>query len=60
MIRDGLEPGHLIVVLAVVLLMFGSKRLPEVARGLGQSLRIFKTEMSATQHDGDADVPRPA
>ncbi|RIQ18909.1 Sec-independent protein translocase subunit TatA [Jiangella rhizosphaerae] len=35
---------QLIIVLAIVFLLFGAKRLPEAARGLGRSLKIFKTE----------------
>ncbi|PSL02212.1 sec-independent protein translocase protein TatA [Haloactinopolyspora alba] len=35
---------QLLIVLAIVLLLFGAKRLPEAARGLGRSLKIFKTE----------------
>lgn len=35
---------QLVIVLAIVLLLFGAKRLPEAARGLGRSLKIFKTE----------------
>jgi sec-independent protein translocase protein TatA len=35
-------PGELIVILLVVLLLFGAKRLPELARSLGKSLNEFK------------------
>lgn len=45
MIRNGLEPWHLMLVLAAVLLMFGSTKLPEAARGLGRSLRILRAEL---------------
>jgi sec-independent protein translocase protein TatA len=39
----GLEsPTHLLIVLVVVLLLFGSKRIPELARGLGSGVREFK------------------
>lgn len=33
-----------LVIVAVILLLFGAKRLPDVARGMGRSLRIFKAE----------------
>ncbi|TDE10408.1 twin-arginine translocase TatA/TatE family subunit [Jiangella asiatica] len=36
---------ELIIGLIVVFLLFGAKRMPDMARGIGQSLRIFKTEM---------------
>jgi len=48
-----LEPWHLIVLLAVVLVLFGGKRLPDAARGLGRSMRIFKSEVKQ-MHDDDS------
>ncbi|MFI9328283.1 Sec-independent protein translocase subunit TatA [Kitasatospora sp. NPDC052868] len=51
MLRNGLEPWHLLVVLAVVILLFGSKKLPEMARGLGKSMRILKAETKALRED---------
>ncbi|GAA3707430.1 Sec-independent protein translocase subunit TatA [Streptomyces tremellae] len=47
MLRNGLEPWHVLVVVLVVALLFGSKKLPDAARGLGKSLRIFKSEVRA-------------
>lgn len=46
-------PGEIILILAVVVLLFGAKRLPELARGSGRALRIFKTEVKGL-HDDDA------
>ncbi len=43
---------HWAIVLIVLVLLFGSKKLPEAARGLGQSLRVFKSEMKEMQNDG--------
>jgi sec-independent protein translocase protein TatA len=37
-----LSPTHWLVILVVVLLLFGAKRMPDAARGIGRSLRIFK------------------
>ncbi|MFB7476739.1 Sec-independent protein translocase subunit TatA [Kitasatospora sp. NPDC056184] len=51
MLRNGLEPWHVLVVLAVVILLFGSKKLPEMARGLGKSMRILKAETKAMRED---------
>jgi sec-independent protein translocase protein TatA len=39
----GLRPPELLVILLIVLLLFGAKKLPELAKGLGQGLREFKT-----------------
>jgi sec-independent protein translocase protein TatA len=50
-LRNGLEPWHLLLVLAVVVLLFGSKKLPEMARGLGKSMRILKAEAKAMKED---------
>ncbi|WP_194906755.1 Sec-independent protein translocase subunit TatA [Catenulispora rubra] len=40
-----LEPWHIILILIVACLLFGAKRMPDMARSVGQSLRIFKSEM---------------
>lgn len=45
-------PGEIILILAVVVLLFGAKRLPDLARGSGRALRIFKTEIKGL-HDDD-------
>lgn len=37
-----LGPSELIIILAIVLLLFGSKKLPELARGLGKGMREFQ------------------
>lgn len=49
---NALRPAHLLILLLVILLLFGARRLPELARGVGQSLRIFKTEIRADGDDG--------
>jgi sec-independent protein translocase protein TatA len=55
MFRNGLEPWHILVLLVVLVLLFGSKRLPDAARGLGRSMRIFKSEIKSMQDDGGAE-----
>ena len=37
-----LSPGHIILILAVVLLLFGGKKIPELMKGLGQGVKQFK------------------
>jgi sec-independent protein translocase protein TatA len=55
---DLFAPGHLIPLLIVVaILFFGWKQLPDMARSVGKSLRIFKTEMKGM---GDDDAARDA
>ena len=49
---------EIILILAVVLLLFGAKRLPDTARGFGRSLRIFKSEIKAGQDDDGNSPPK--
>jgi sec-independent protein translocase protein TatA len=44
-----------LIIVALILLLFGAKRLPDAARGLGRSLRIFKAETKGLAEDGKAD-----
>ena len=46
-----------LIIVALILLLFGAKRLPDAARGLGRSLRIFKAETKGLA--GDATTPAP-
>ena len=55
-----LEPWHLLILVLVVLVLFGGKRLPDAARGLGRSLRIFKSEVKQMQDDTPRPASRPA
>jgi TatA/E family protein of Tat protein translocase len=45
------EPSHILLLLIVVIVLFGAKRLPDSARSLGRSLRIFKSEMIDMKND---------
>ena len=59
----GLEGWHIVIIVALVVLLFGSRKLPDAARSVGQSLRIFKSEMKAAAKDGaegQADVKTAA
>ena len=49
---------EIIIILALLLLLFGAKRLPDAARGLGRSLRIFKAETKGLRDDDERE-PRP-
>lgn len=51
----GLGTGELLIVLAVVLLVFGSTRLPKLARSLGQAQKEFKTGLKEGAQDDEAD-----
>jgi sec-independent protein translocase protein TatA len=47
------EPTHILLIVLVVVILFGSRRLPDVARGMGQSMRIFKSEVKQMKDDDD-------
>lgn len=50
-----LGPTEIFLVLGVVVLLFGGKKLPELARGSGKALRIFKSEVKALD-EGDSEA----
>jgi sec-independent protein translocase protein TatA len=49
------EPTHILLIVLVVVILFGSRRLPDVARGMGQSMRIFKSEVKQMKDDDAKD-----
>lgn len=50
-----LGPTEIILILLVLVLLFGAKKLPELARGSGRALRIFKAETKGLLDDEDDD-----
>ena len=52
----GLGTGEIIVVLFLVLLLFGGKKLPELARGLGKGIREFKDASDGIKRDIEQEV----
>lgn len=52
-----LQPWHWIVVIAIILLLFGSNRLPGLAKSVGQSMKIFKREVTELRDEGKDDHP---
>ena len=55
----GLQPWHWIIVIAVFVLLFGAKKLPDAARSLGKSMRIFKSEIKEMQSDSKPEAAAP-
>ena len=61
-----LRPTELIIILLIIVLLFGAKKLPELAKSIGQSMKIFraetKTDDPATQQTVNtvSDAPAPA
>lgn len=60
MFSGAVAPWHWAIVAIVVIILFGSKKLPEAARGLGRSLRIFKSEMKEMNNDDKPEIPAAA
>ncbi|MFI6601035.1 Sec-independent protein translocase subunit TatA [Nonomuraea sp. NPDC050536] len=51
-----LQAPEIILILVVLVLLFGAKKLPDLARGVGRSMRVFKAETSKLR-DEDEDEP---
>jgi sec-independent protein translocase protein TatA len=52
-----LGPTEIILILVVVFLLFGAKKLPDMARSLGKSARILKSEAKAMKEEGNTSAP---
>ena len=55
----GLGTPELLIILAVLILLFGASKLPELARGSGRALRIFKAETKGLGDNDDDDLKTP-
>lgn len=53
----GLGMPEMLIILAVLVLLFGASKLPELARGSGRALRIFKAETKGLLDDDDTKTP---
>lgn len=54
------SPAQLLIIVLIIVLLFGATRLPNAARQLGRSMRIFKSEMKEMKTDGKDDEPAAA
>ena len=54
-----LSEWHIFLVLIIVFLLFGGKKLPELARGIGEAMREFKKASRDMQDDSPRPVPPP-
>lgn len=50
---------HFLIILAVILLLFGATKLPALAKGVGQSVRIFRNEMSKPSEGEKTETSTP-
>jgi len=53
------SPIHWLIVLAIIVLLFGGKKIPEVMKGLGEGIRSFKDGMSGNAHTTQTVNPNP-
>ena len=57
MFGDLFQPGHLLLIALIVIVLFGAKKLPELGKGLGEGIRSFKESMNpkdaATPPEGE-------
>jgi sec-independent protein translocase protein TatA len=51
MFGRGIQAPEIILILLVIVLLFGARKLPDLARGVGRSLRIFKAETKGLSED---------
>ena len=54
------SPWKILIVAVVLIVLFGSKKLPDAARSLGKSMRILKTEVHDMREGDDEPKPAPA
>jgi len=55
----GLGAPELLIIVGIIVLLFGAKKLPELARGSGRALRIFKAETKGLMDDDDDETRTP-
>ena len=56
---NAFKPWHILVLAVVFLVLFGAKRMPDSARALGRSLRIFKSEVHEMNEDDNKRDKKP-
>ena len=57
-ILGGMGGGEMFLILVVVLLVFGGKKIPELARGLGKGIREFKDASAGIDNDDKKDLKK--
>ncbi len=55
MLRNGLEPWHIVILAIVILILFGWKKMPDMARSFGRSARILRSEVDEMKNDKKTD-----
>lgn len=60
MLEGLFQPMHMLIIFGLALLVFGPKKLPELGKGLGESIRGFKSAVAAKEKDEAPANPSPA
>lgn len=55
-----LNGWHAVILLVIILLLFGAPKLPGLAKSLGQSMKIFKSEIKTPPEESNSDEKRPS
>lgn len=55
-----MSPTHIVILVIVLIALFGSAKLPEIARNIGKSAKTLKAELSDLTEDTPSSSPRPA
>jgi len=58
MLADLLRPQHLLLILAIGLIFFGPKKLPEIGKGLAEGIRGFKDALKSPEGPNDSNPPK--
>lgn len=56
--RGLFEGWHIIILIVLLIVLFGFRRLPDAARSIGRSMRIFKSEVEEMKNDGKGGKSR--
>lgn len=59
MLRGALEPWHIIIIVALLFVLFGAKRMPDASRSLARSMKIFKSEIKDLRTDDEDETVTP-
>jgi sec-independent protein translocase protein TatA len=59
MLEGLFQPTHLLIILGIALLVLGPRKIPELARGIGEGIRGFKSAVKAEETPPSADVHGP-
>ncbi len=48
---SSIGPGQWLIILLIIVLLFGAKKIPELAKGLGRGIKTFKSEMNSDESE---------